>query len=120
MTQRSRVWKYAWKVWVVFILFALLIPSSSLEVAKVPIIPYADKIVHFFLFGILYLLVAMASDYHISSSRKNRHLLYVLTFSIFTEFSQFLLGHRSFDIFDIIANIMGAIAAYLFFNRKQN
>lgn len=81
---------------------------------------HIDKLVHFGLFGILYILVAKAANTKISYTSKGVLLIYVCSYAVFTELLQLVLKDRSFDIFDIIANIMGATLAYLFFNRTQN
>jgi VanZ family protein len=99
----------------------LTLPSSSFNrpaslLSSIPI----DKLIHFGLFGIQYILVAKATNKFISHTSKEVLLIYVCVYAVFTECLQLFLKERSFDIFDIIANIMGASIAYLFFNRTLN
>lgn len=107
-------------VWSLIILLLLILPARHFSDAQKVEIPYLDKVVHFIIFGILYYLAAKAADEVQSSTSKWVYLIYVCLYAVFTELIQLHLIDRSFEIFDIIANIMGATIAYLFFNLKQN
>jgi glycopeptide antibiotics resistance protein len=72
------------------------------------------------MFAVLYYLVAKAIKPPISNTQKVVSFIYVCIYAVFTEYLQLVLKDRSYDMFDIIANIMGASIAFLFFNRKQN
>lgn len=110
----------AWKIWALFILTAILWPSKALIIKEDDLFAHVDKVLHFTLFAVQYYLVAKAIKKPISNTQKVVSFTYVCLYAVFTELLQLLLNDRSYDIFDIIANIMGASVAFLFFNRKQN
>lgn len=116
----NRPYRLAAGFWGLIIIILLTLPSRSFSDANEINIPYLDKLVHFMLFGILYFLVAKASQETQTTTSKWVYLIYVCMYAVFTELLQLHLIDRSFEIFDIIANIMGATIAYLFFNLKQN
>jgi VanZ family protein len=120
MVDRYINFSYAWKIWALLILVAILWPSKALIIPKAAWLTHIDKLIHFGMFGVLYFLVAKAIKPPQSNTQKVVSFVYVCLYAVFTEYLQLVLKDRSFDIFDIIANIMGATIAYLFFNRKQN
>jgi len=75
-----------------------------------PKIPFADKLGHFGLYGILALLVNYALDFRKINWRSKQLLigsLIILAFSIFEEFTQLFLKTRSFDFVDMAADVLG-------------
>ena len=121
MVNIKNYYSYLWIFWGLMIIILLTVPSSSFKSpASFFLFTHLDKLIHFGLFGIQYILVAKATNKPISHTSKEVLLIYVCLYAVFTECLQLYLKERSFDIFDIIANIMGASIAYLFFNRTQN
>jgi hypothetical protein len=107
-------------MWALAILALLWLPPSEIGASDVFLFYGADKFIHAFLFATLYILCAKAyGEQNINTSKKVL-LTYVIMYAVFTEIIQLCLVERSFEIFDIIANIMGATLAYLFFNLTQN
>ena len=107
-------------IWALTILALLWLPPSEIGASNVLLFPGADKLIHAFLFGTLYILCAKAyGELDINTSKKVL-LTYVIIYAVFAEIIQLCLVGRSFEIFDIIANVMGASIAYLFFNLTQN
>lgn len=117
MVDRQINFNYAWKIWAFLILIAVLWPSRALIVPKNDLLVHIDKVVHFGMFAMLYYLVAKAIKPPISNTQKVVSFIYVCIYAVFTEYLQLVLKDRSYDMFDIIANIMGASIAFLFFNR---
>lgn len=80
-------------------------------------IPHLDKVVHFFLYGILCYLLMYESK---QLKRKRHYLLFVaicLLYGIIIELLQINLAHRTGDIYDIIANGLGSITAVPLFKK---
>ena len=81
-------------------------------------IPYGDKIGHATLYGVM----AMFLNYGLSY-RKVKGLqlgaVLVLTFAIIEEFSQIYIPSRTFDLYDVFADIVGVIIFSLLI-KKEN
>ena len=77
-----------------------------------------DKIIHVGLFFVLVILWCLPSGSRISPKGINRVYLYI-TFAFFVygiaiEFIQrYFVPHRSFDIFDIVADTVGCVAGFI-------
>jgi len=107
-------------IWALIILALLWLPPSEIGASDALLFPGVDKLIHAFLFATLYILSAKAHGEQNFNTSKRVLLTYVIIYAVFTELIQLCLSERSFEIFDIIANIMGASIAYLFFNLTQN
>ena len=81
-------------------------------------IPYGDKIAHAMLYGVMAMLINYALSY-----RKVKGMLVgsvlVLTFAILEEFSQIYIPSRTFDLYDILADVVGVILFSLLI-KKEN
>lgn len=114
-----RYWKSA--VWILVILLATTLPSSSIP--KVPMfdIPHFDKIVHFILFFILAIFLLSESNKLRKQGELTRFAAVValsvsFTFGLAIELMQlYLLPTRSGSLLDFIANMAGAIAAVIIY-----
>lgn len=79
-------------------------------------IPYGDKIGHFFIFGLLTLLINLACHHKTFPLRwlQNRRIypgsVLVLLGALIEEASQALVPNRSFEFGDILADILGIVA----------
>lgn len=95
-------------------IYLCLIEASEVPKFK---IPFKDKIVHFcFYFGFVYLWVKSFKNINF-----NRNLL-ILTLGIFLGITiEFLQDNftktRTFDVYDILANTIGAVLSFIFVNR---
>lgn len=79
-------------------------------------IPYLDKFIHFGMYFILLVLVSWESGEVDSKSLVFKGLMLTLLLSICTEAGQwFFFAGRSFEILDIVANIIGSISGIYFF-----
>ena len=77
-----------------------------------------DKIVHVGLFFTLVILWCLPSGARTSRERTNRVYIYItlafLVYGIAIEFIQrYFVPHRSFDIFDIVADTVGCVAGFI-------
>lgn len=101
-----------------------LAPSSTFE--SLPAIPYADKIVHFFMYGIYAVLLVWTVRDQLFWARMPRYMtmLYVVLFcglyGIAMEFLQhfFQPDERVFSLGDMAANFAGAFAFTLFVKKR--
>lgn len=92
-----------------------LLPKSSLPEMKLDI-PYMDKLIHFGMYFILLVIISWESGETDPKSLVFRGLMLVLLLSICTEAAQrFFFAGRSFEILDIVANIIGSISGIYFF-----
>jgi VanZ family protein len=109
----------------VLIISLSLIPGSVVESRKILLFSHADKIVHFMMYAFLMFvwLKSMKSDrnlivsyYYIAGG-----LLYCTILGIILELLQYRLAvGRSFEVWDIVANIAGALTVILLFKHKNN
>lgn len=72
-------------------------------------VPFVDKIVHFFLFSFLSLVNSLENKGRI---RGIGCLLFLSLFAISTEVLQKISGYRSFDVQDIIADLIGVVFGF--------
>ena len=113
------MFKYFWKtyVWAAFILIICGIPGDELDRFKIVIIPYLDKMVHLVLYYIFAtFLFSGFTNYYSSHHKKARTYIYgsaiALSYGILIELLQLsVFSHRSFEVLDILGNIIGVIAA---------
>lgn len=81
---------------------------------------YLDKAIHISVFSMLSYLAITGSvkryRFSIKKMRSARYgASYAILFGLFTEFGQYFLGYRSFDVLDILANIAGALIGMVYF-----
>ena len=79
----------------------------------IELIPYADKVGHFFIFGVLTLLALLATNYHRIRIKPNTYLytmsVVLLFAAIIEECSQLLIPSRAFEFADLFANVGGVV-----------
>ncbi len=112
-------WRNHWKsiVWAAFIMVVCAIPSDQVQKVTFVKIPYLDKIIHFILYFVFALLVISGNN----SLREKRNVTVkailwaaaiTLTYGILVELLQhFIFTTRSAEFWDIVANILGFLAA---------
>ena len=101
--------KYATLLVSILIIIAVLIPGGNLP--DVSMGGY-DKLVHLAMF----LFWALAVQYDFGARPLSRQVMYLfsgIAFSVLTEVVQILVEGRSFDIYDMIADIVGLIVGLL-------
>jgi VanZ family protein len=104
---RREVWTF---LWLAACGIAMLTPGSSLP--EVSVIIFQDKLIHFVIFFILsYLSLGLGIREKKEVWRKKRlwinFLLIALLPSIGLETAQHLIPFRSFDLNDLIVNVLG-------------
>jgi len=71
-------------------------------------IPYGDKIMHALLYGVMAMLLNFSLNYK-KIYRLQLGALLVLSFAILEEFSQYYIPSRTFDLYDICADVVGVV-----------
>ncbi len=71
-------------------------------------IPYGDKLGHATLYGVMAMLLNYGLSYRKIKGVQLGAVL-VLTFAILEEFSQIYIPSRTFDLYDILADIVGVL-----------
>jgi VanZ family protein len=112
-------------VWFLIVLVLLCIPGKEMPESKFSI-PDADKLVHFFMFGLMTFLFCrpfMLSDSPTPSRKKTIYLYIVLAvcfWGLATEFIQkYFVPNRDFELLDWLADSLGAFAAFIIVKRKS-
>jgi len=108
------------RLWTVFILILMAIPGNLLPREEKTFIPNLDKLVHATLFGSF---VFLWSIYYATRKEKNNQsnsrfvliLIIACLYGVATELMQkYLIPNRDYDIYDIMADSIGAVLGYLF------
>ncbi len=107
-------------LWFLFVLVLLCIPGKEIPESRITL-PDADKLVHFFLFGIMAYLFCrpfLLSGSWSHSRKKGVYLFIMLAVSFWglaTEFIQkYWIPNRDFELLDWLADSLGAVAAFFF------
>jgi len=108
--------KYTWSlVWTLLILILSLLPKRSFPDVHFSI-PYLDKFVHFTLYFILLTLFTWEAEKAKTNALIFNGLIGSVVLSFGTELGQkYFFAGRSFEILDIVANIIGSIVGVFFF-----
>ena len=114
---RREVWTF---LWLAACGIAMLTPGSSLP--EVSVLSFQDKLIHFVIFFILsYLSLGLGIREKKEVWRKRRlwinFILIALVPSIGLETAQHLIPYRTFDLNDLIVNVLGIFSglfAYLY------
>jgi VanZ family protein len=106
-----KVYKFSFS-WAVLILILLLLPSKDMPKSELFFNNF-DKIVHFALFCILYLLYYL--DARISKQKLKFLIFFSIAvfFAIFSESLQLATDDRNFDILDILADTIGLAFGFI-------
>lgn len=113
-------------VWTSGVVYAILTPGSN--VPELPKFPGFDKVVHFTLFfGLVFLWNRVWLGKNKSKNNLKKislnYLVFGIIFAIFTEFLQMNVPGRSFDSWDIVANVSGGTIGtlmYVYLTKKQS
>ena len=108
------------RLWTVFIFLLMAIPGNMLPKEEKTFIPNFDKLIHATLFGSF---VFLWSIYYDTRKEKNNHsnsrfvliLIIACLYGVATELMQkYLIPNRDYDIFDIMADSIGAVLGFIF------
>ncbi len=102
-------------VWAVLILYLSLANLNDNELVKELFFPYSDKIAHIGVYAIFTFL--LMSEYKIK--KKQLFPLFItIVYGVLMEFLQYALTtYRSLELFDILANTIGAFAAWYIYKK---
>jgi len=103
--------------WTIFIFILLALPGSMLPKEEKFSIPNFDKYIHITLFAVFVVLWSYyyVSKPGISKSIFIKFLIISMLYGTAMEFVQkYFIPGRDFDLYDILADIIGALAGYLF------
>ena len=110
--------RYPAQLWTIFIFILMAIPGNMLPREDKTFIPNLDKLVHAILFGsfvFLWSFYYTAKKNMVSVRRYNSLLIIACLYGIATELMQkYFIPNRDFSLFDIAADMTGALAGYLF------
>ena len=116
-----RFWHVHWKsiVWGIFILMLCSIPGNQINKVKFIDIPYLDKFVHFFLYFVFTLLLISENNTQKHHRKVTVNAILIaaaitLPLGALIEILQkAIIINRSAEIWDMVANIFGFLAATL-------
>jgi len=101
-----------WFPLIIYCIF-IFIQSSFPSIESVPELPYIDKLLHFFTYAVLGALFLRA--YKTLQIRNNLKFLIILSvlssslYGISDEMHQYFVPSRSFEYFDILADVLGSL-----------
>ncbi|MFW5804168.1 MAG: VanZ family protein [bacterium] len=108
---------YFWKstLWLCIILYLSFAPKSNFD-ADLYFFAHQDKIIHIGMYALLsFLSITDISKKHIYNGKLIAIILFSTIFlSIIIEYLQPILSNRTWDIFDIYANSVGALCGVIF------
>ncbi len=111
--------RYLWPaiLWSLIILFITLTPGEKLPEVG---IFQVDKVVHFFVFGLLMFLAAYGLERFFSLRKQQLNVvriavMYSTGLGIMVEILQLFVPNRSFSLADIVANTIGTGIGYFIF-----
>ena len=104
------------------ILVLLLMPTSGVSGVA---IPHADKIVHFGIFGTLTCVFVLEQLFYNTKIVSFTKIITLIGFfALLTEILQKISGYRTFDLFDLAADMCGTLFVYflifLLLKKKPN
>jgi len=108
--------KWTATVWTIIIFLLMIMPPGNIPSQGLFRIPHLDKLVHMFLFGgfvwLWYFTLNKGRKSPPSTGIIKKVFLISSFYGISMEFVQYFFTARSFDIWDIIADILGAGIAW--------
>lgn len=104
-----------------YIIAAFIVVASTMKVSEFPSIPMPgiDKPVHFFMYALLTFVIAL--DYSKFVKRRLSCMnciaipLIAALFGFLMECIQYFLPYRSFSLWDMLANMLGALLGIVIF-----
>ena len=115
MTSAARVISLLSLIFFSFILWIIYLANtgqSSIFFRLIATIPYGDKVGHFCLFGLLSLganVLFKLKSYRIAKFNIYAGSIFVLSFALIEELSQYFIPSRTLDIFDLLADLSGVV-----------
>ena len=100
-------------IWFIVIIYLTIFYRSTSNVIS---FPYSDKIVHFILFFVQSTFITktyIARNFKLDKLM-TKIIFYLLFFCFSVEFIQIYLPYRSFELLDLISNIIGLLSGAFF------
>lgn len=102
-------------LWALLILYLSLANLNDNELVKELFFPYSDKIAHIGVYAIFTFL--LMSEYKMKK-KQLLPLFIAIVYGVLMEFLQYALTtYRSLELFDILANTIGAFAAWYIYKK---
>lgn len=103
--------KLRWLIWpqIALALFATVVAYLNLLPREWLAWPYSDKVLHFFLFGLIAFWLRFWSPQTGSFWKRNLPVILLLTYIITEECFQSLSPYRSFDLRDMGSDLVGVL-----------
>ena len=103
-------------LWLLLITVLFFLPGSALPSEGLFHLPYFDKLVHFGFFAVL--LFSWRFFFGDAARVTGLLLGMALCYGMAVEVIQhYFVANRSFDLFDVVADLLGAVAGLLLWNR---
>ena len=117
-------WKFGAILWTMIIFILSILPGSTIKEFWTIDFFSMDKVAHMAVYFVLAVLVWKSLEYEGFLTINGKTILLGSSFGILMEIVQFLFfPYRYFDLFDIIANIIGStagvVAIYFLTYKKQ-
>ena len=107
----------SFSIFIGWIIYQANTGGSNIFFDLVRTIPYGDKLGHFCLFGCLTALALLASKcsfFTLANRRIYYAVVVISTFVLFEEISQAFMSTRTFDLSDLVADVLGiSLFSYL-------
>lgn len=119
VTRRAFAYKFFPFCWTVLIIFLLCMPGSLVPSTGIFTLPHLDKYVHVFLFGMHVLLwswhYVTGASLPVARRVIVANVLFTIALGVALEYVQGSgwVSNRTFDVYDIVADSIGAVAAGL-------
>ena len=116
----KKILKHKYKILAVsYTLWLTAVSLTPLKGLQLPSFHFADKIVHFFLYFFLVLFWLLA--YPELKFKKLQLFVLAVLLGVVIEFLQeFYVPNRTGDVFDALANTLGALVGLVFYQRFAN
>jgi VanZ family protein len=109
--------RYPAQLWTIFIFILMIIPGNMFPREETTFIPNLDKLIHAILFGSFVFLWSYYYTIKKNAILINRYttlLIIAGLYGIATEFIQkYFIPNRDFSVYDITADIAGAVIGYV-------
>lgn len=106
-------------VWTVIILYLSLISATTVSKFNIWDVVGIDKLGHLLFYAMFAFLWCMGLSR--GKTREKNILFFSISFGVFVEICQlYLFNGRSFELFDILANILGSVIGVILFKNLIN
>ena len=97
-------------IFISYIIFLADTADLNYGLVIVKMIPYGDKFFHALLYGMMAMFLNYGLEYRrVASYGVQLGAVIVLTFATVEEFSQYFIATRTFDLGDLLADIVGVV-----------